>query len=73
MLRAGPDPRQIQVMTLAVAGAQLDSYLPGSSFPVIFAAQKPWRAPSKKPALSTGLRARVEVSMCGRSGASSKS
>ena len=61
MACVGPDSRQLQVMTLAVAGVQLDSFLPGSSFPVIFAAQKPRRAPSKKAAMVAGLHVSVEV------------
>ena len=49
-------------MTLALAGMQLDSFLPGSSLPVVFAAQKLRRAPSRKAALGPGLRLSVEVS-----------
>jgi len=60
---AGPDLRQLQVMTLTLAGVQLDSFLPGSSFPVVFAAQKPRRAPSRKAAMVAGLRLSVQV--CG--------
>ena len=50
-------------MTLALAGVQLDSFLPGSSYAVVFAAQKPRRAPSKEVLANPGLHVSIEVSI----------
>jgi hypothetical protein len=61
MLCAGPDRRQIHTVTVALTGLQLDSFLPGSSFPVVFAAQPPRRAPSRKATPPPGLRVSIEV------------